>query len=62
MSYSICVLCGAMVPMYEKFCNGCLREHPLLQQDVNYWRTNRSVNWQVEAVNIRAELKSKDSQ
>ena len=38
MSYSVCVKCQRMVPLYEKYCELCLLADPQLKQDLNYWK------------------------
>lgn len=41
MSYSICLSCREMVPLYEKFCDRCLKKYNLIQDEF-YWQGNTS--------------------
>ena len=41
MSYSVCVRCQEMVPLYEKYCSDCLRKDVSLVQDVEFHNPNR---------------------
>lgn len=45
MSYSCCISCEQMVPLYEKYCSVCLRKYPYLKQVEDFWKNNPP-NWQ----------------
>lgn len=36
MSYSVCAKCNEMVPLYEKYCERCLRKDRTLVQDADF--------------------------
>jgi len=38
MSYSVCINCEKMVPVYEKYCTACLKRYPHLKQVEDFWR------------------------
>lgn len=38
VSYSVCINCEKMVPMYEKYCAACLKRYPHLKQVTDFWR------------------------
>jgi len=38
VSYSVCINCEQMVPMYEKYCRACLKKYPHLNQVDDFWR------------------------
>lgn len=42
MSYSTCIHCQEMVGFYEKYCNDCVQEHNLKQDDT--WHRTQSPN------------------
>ena len=44
MSYSVCINCERMVPMYEKYCSACLKKYPHLRQMETFWQ-NSAVSW-----------------
>lgn len=56
MSYSVCINCEQMVPMYEKYCGACLKRNPSFMQDSNFWRTYRGDLKDAKVI-VDAELK-----
>jgi phosphoenolpyruvate carboxylase len=38
VSYSVCIACERMVPLYEKYCESCLKRYPHLKQVEDFWR------------------------
>lgn len=34
MSYSICIACKKMVGCYQKYCDGCVRNHGVTQDEL----------------------------
>ena len=59
MSYSVCINCERMVPMYEKYCMDCLMKYPHLQQMPTFWQ-NSSVSWEHAKAIAKEEIAGRD--